>query len=902
MPLPAGTRLGPFEIQSPLGAGGMGEVYKARDTRLSRSVAIKVLLGPVTDDAERLARFGREAQLLAALNHPHIAQIYGLEDAGDAPALVMELVEGPTLADRIARGAIPLDEALPIARQIAEALEAAHEQGIIHRDLKPANIKIRSDGTVKVLDFGLAKALDPRNASRANPTMSPTLSMHATQQGIILGTAAYMSPEQAAGKDIDRRIDLWAFGAVFLEMLTGQQVFTGETVSHVLAAVLKSDPDWSTLPDNTPPAIRRLLRRCLEKDPRRRLDSAAVARLEIDDALRSDPDAIAPATGPRRVARTTIALALAIGTVLAGLATWAVMRPGMPTPDAPLRFAVVPAPGQELDRGNIFDRNLAVSPDGRHIAYRAGRPTTGVFMMVRSLDRLDARPLAGITNARLPFFSPDNRWIGFFDDAGLKRVSVTGGPPVTICRLTAAPRGAGWGEDNTIVFATADRATGLWRVPAGGGEPTVLTTPDAARREGDHLYPTLLPRGRGVLFTIGAPGQTEGLEIAVLDLRTGERKTLFRGGRHAEYVESGHLMYAEAGALLAVRFDLERLEVIGDPVPVVEDVMMASSGAANYAVSREGTLVYVPGQAVAETPRSLVWVDRNGREESIKAPPRAYATARLSPDGTRAAVDIRDQERDIWIWDFARNTLTPLTFGPSLDSQPVWTADGQSIIFASDRGGVTNLYRQAADGTGAVERLTTSENTELPTSVTPNGTAVVGYDNSPATLFDVVLFPLGGPAGIRRLVHTQALEQNGEISPDGRYLAYQSNESGRSEIYVRPFPRIDAGRWRVSVEGGTRPAWARDGRELFFVDTSSTLMVVPTQTSETTFRSGTPTPVFDTQYAAPVITRTYDVSPDGKRFLMFKEGATSDATARPTGIVVVLNWVEELKQKLPANN
>jgi eukaryotic-like serine/threonine-protein kinase len=909
MSLSAGTRLGPYEILSAIGAGGMGEVYCARDTKLNRGVAIKVLPESLATDPERLARFSREAQVLAALNHPNIAHIHGFEDSTGVPALVMELVEGPTLADRVARGPIPIDEALPIAKQIAEALEAAHEQGIIHRDLKPANIKVRADGTVKVLDFGLAKALDPVAASEAAAalTNSPTITSPAlTARGVILGTAAYMSPEQAKGRPADKRSDVWAFGAVLYELLTGRRAFTGEGVSDTLAHILMTEPDWTALPANTPAGIRQLLRRCLEKDRKRRLADAADARLEIEDALASPTvETAAPGTAQsRRVAAAPIVLALAGGALIASLGTWAATRPVPQAPVLPSRFAIEPPPAQSLFVSS-FDRDLALSPDARYLVYRTGGTGNGGPLMVRAIDVLDAQPLTGITNARIPFFSPDSRWIGFFDLDELKKVPVTGGPAITICRFTGpGPRGASWGDDNTIVFATNDRKTGLLRVSADGGEPTVLTTPDAKQHEEDHLFPSVLPRGRGVLFTI-TTGQVETAQVAVLDLKTGKRKTLIPGGSAAEYVDSstgsgqpGYLVYAVAGTLRAVRFDLERLEVLSDPARAVEYVMVGSNGAANYAVSRSGTLVYAPGGAAA---RSLVWVDRQGHETPLKTPPRAYAIPRLSPDGTRVALDIRDQENDIWIWNLTRETLTRLTSDPGNDAEPVWTPDGQRLLFSSTRTGVSDLYWQAADGTGTADRLT---NTSInPTSVTPDGTRVIGSDTPPTTQWDVVVFPLlsparhagPGPSSVKPLIQSPFTERNAEISPDGRFLAYESNESGRNEIYVRPFPEVERGRWQVSTGGGTQAAWARNGRELFYLDGSSRLTTVPVQTTGATFSAGNPARVFDRAYAMPVGFRTYDVSPDGQRFLMIKD----DQNATAAAIVVVLNWQEGLKRLVP---
>jgi serine/threonine-protein kinase len=575
MALSIGSRLGPYEIQSAIGAGGMGEVFRARDTKLQRDVAIKVLPDLFATDPERLARFRREAQLLAALNHPHIAAIYGFEDSGDTHALVLELVEGPTLADRIARGPVPIDEALPIAKQIADALEAAHEQGIVHRDLKPANIKLRPDGTVKVLDFGLAKAMEPAAASNINVTMSPTLSLQATMGGMILGTAGYMSPEQARGKPVDERADVWAFGAVLFEMLTGSPPFPGEDISHILARVTERDPDWSTLP-TLPPAVGIVLRRCLTKDPRQRMRDIGDVRLVLEGAFDTAP-ATMPQTppAPRRPLWRLVAFvgvpALAVGGVLLGGATWLTVRPAAPQP---VRFAIVPPSTQPLTLQG-FQRDIAITPDGRHIVYRVGPAgTQGSQLVVRSLDQLDACVLPGISSIRSPFISPDGHWIGFFEgEAGgeLKKVSILGGPPIALCHFSGNPLEASWGPDGTVIFADSDRSTGLLSVNADGGEPTVLTKPDFSHGELDHVMPFMLPGGRAVLFTILAVGSSSGsAQVAVLDLKSGQKKVLIRGGADARYVDTGHLVYAADGTLRAVRFDLGGLEVTSDPVPVVE--------------------------------------------------------------------------------------------------------------------------------------------------------------------------------------------------------------------------------------------------------------------------------------------------------------------------------------------
>jgi serine/threonine-protein kinase len=742
--LATGLRVGPYEIVAPLGAGAMGEVYRACDTKLNRDVALKVLPERFALDPDRSARFRREAQLLATLNHPNIGAIFGLEEwnpstgLGQAAgqALVLELVDGPTLADRIALGPISLEEALTIARQIADALEAAHEKGIIHRDLKPANVKVGRNGVVKVLDFGLAKVWD--GAPQADLSASPGLTATALGDGTLLGTPAYMSPEQARGHPLDKRTDIWSFGCVLYEMLTGRAPFAGDTISDTFAAILDREPDRTLLPANTPGPIRLLLRRCLEKDRKRRLDSASDARLEIDDAIASPAAEALPfaATPSRRV--TAAAIAALTGFTLIGAAVaWILMRPAQQPPVLPSRFAIMSSPAGPLNVSN-YDRDLALSPDGRHLVYRAGwgPPTVGTSLMVRAIDELDARQLPGIYALGV-FFSPDSRWIGFFTPTELKKVSIAGGPAITLAPVTGASLGASWGDDNTIVFATTDPRTGLWRVSADGGEPTALTVPDAATGS-DYAFPSVLPGGRGVLFTSTAAGRADKAEVAVLDLKTGQRKTLVRGGSQAEYVDpsggtgqAGYLIYAAAGTLRAVRFDPTRLEVLGDPVTVVEQVMIKPTGAANYAVSRQGTLFYVPrGVSVQMSPRSLVWVDRQGHEEPINAELRPYGSPRISPDGTRLLLGINDQEsNDIWIWDFERETLRRLTFASGSDALAFWTPDSRRIIYTSDRTGVLNLYSQAADGTGEADRLTTSANQQFPSSISPDGTLVVGLKN-----------------------------------------------------------------------------------------------------------------------------------------------------------------------------
>jgi len=911
MALAGGTRIGSYEIQALLGAGGMGEVYRARDTKLNRDVALKILPEVFAADPDRLARFQREAQLLATLNHHHIAQIYGLEgregregqDGRELHALVLELVEGPTLADRIAQGALPLDEALAIAAQIAEALEAAHDKGVVHRDLKPANVKLTRDGNVKVLDFGLAKMLDDGSASLSGErsralSMSPTLSVHATFAGMILGTAAYMSPEQARGRSVDKRADVWAFGCIVFEMLAGARPFDGEDVAETIGAVIHKEPAWDRLPPPTPPNVRLALRRCLQKDPKQRIRDVGDVQLALGGAFES-PAAAVTSGAPAGVVRgrSWIAAAVAIAAAaLAAAATAALLRS---TPaKQPVRFSIVPSAAQPYNAQGFF-RNIAISDDGSRVVYVA---SSGAQLMVRAIDQLEAVPLRGVTGAGFPFLSPDGHWIGYFTGGNgeLRKVSITGGPAITVCRYIGTPRGAAWTGDDTIVFATNDPTTGLLSVSAGGGNPIVLTKPDATRGEQDHVFPALLPDGRRVLFTIGASAGIDAAQVAVLDLRTGEKKTLVQGGTDAVYVDSGHLVYAAAGSLHAVRFDPVRLAVLGDPVPVLEQVLTKQTGATDYRVSRQGTLIYVAGAYAGTVTRTPVWVTRDGREEAIGVPPRGYVFPRLSPDDAQVAFDIRDQQNDIWVWSFQRQTLAQLTFDPGTDGYPVWTPDGRRIAFSSPRLGTVNVFWQPSDGSGTAQRLAESSDPQNPTSFTPDGKAVVVQVVRSNTGQDLMLMHLD-TRKVEPLLETPATELGGEISPDGRWLAYFSNESGTAEVYVRPFPRVGDGRWLISSGGGTRPAWSKDGRELFYLSfPDAAMMAVPVQTT-TTFTPGKAVKLFDGPWYAVQPGRTYDVSRDGKRFLMIKDMfAPGDKTVAQSAITVVLNWTEELKARLPA--
>ena len=913
----AGHRVGAYEIRGFLGAGAMGDVYRAHDLQLRRDVALKILPASFAADADRVARFEREARMLAALNHPQIAAIYGLEQTPGTRALVLELAEGETLAERMQRGPVPMDEALSLARQIAEALEAAHEKGIIHRDLKPANIKVTSDGTVKVLDFGLAKAFVGEGV--AIDLAVPTITREGSR-GVIVGTPAYMSPEQARGQAVDKRTDIWAFGCVLFEMLTARPAFPGETISDTIAAVLDREPDWLALPAATPTVIRTLLRRCLAKERKDRLPDIAVARMETVEArtapepsITAQPVQVPPVRFWQRppVPLATGILAVAVATGFA-VWTWTLGAPG--PPPRVVRFTVTPSGTAALVTGGGQPPALAISPDATRLAYRG---LDGMQIFVRAFDELEPTALLEPTSlkgassgADSLFFSPDGQWIGFFDGGTLKKVAVTGGQPVTVAPISGLGTGASWNSDDTIIFATSDPTSGLLRAAPTGSEPEVLTTPSRGQAEQDHWWPEVLPGGQAVLFTITSGAAPENWQIALLDLTSREQRILVRGGHHARYVRSGHLVYGVAGTMRAVAFDLNRLEVIGAPVPVLGRVATSGNGGTQMSISRDGTLVYVPG-GLPPAPETLVWIDRQGREEPLKAPQQNYTYARVSPDGTRVALDVGGGivGRDIWIWDLARETLTRLTFDPQPDTHPVWTPDGQRLVFSSMRKGPRNLFWQAADGSGTVERLTESPNEQFATAFSPDGKRLLFREETATTGADVMVLAvdggqpspsvpvLGRPGAgstrtARPLVQTTFNELNGEISPDGRWVAYDSNESGRNEVYVRPVPDVDTGRWQVSTGGGAWPLWARNGKELFYVGPSGAVMGVAIDRGST-FRVGNPTRLFEGGATAPG--RAYDVSLDGQRFLVIKEGRRpDDGTA-----IVVQNWGEELQRLVP---
>ena len=923
MALVPGTRLGRYEITARVGVGGMGEVYRATDTVLGREVAIKVLPQSLRTDPNHVARFEREARTLAALNHPNIAAIHGIENAGGALALVMELVEGPTLFELLQQQSVHhdslgLDDTLRVARQIALALETAHGHGIVHRDLKPANVKIRTDGTVKVLDFGLAKVVEPLDVP-ASLSQSPTITSPAmTEAGLILGTAAYMSPEQARGKSVDKRADIWAFGCVLYEMLTGMRAFPGNTLTETLAAVLMREPDWSRLPCEVPSPTRVLLRRCLEKDPRARLADMSAVLVLIEEL----PSLVMPASSGQasgreqieftaaetrrdlmHVMRRRVALAWAAGLALAAIVGAGVSVASRPPTPAVVRTMVTPSGANSLSVGG-FDRDVAITQDGTRIVYRGINQ-----LLVRALASLEPTVLPTPSGPQGVFVSPDGEWVGFFDGgSALWKVPIAGGSAVRLTTTGALfPRGATWMEDGTIVYAHGSSG-GLWSISASGGEPKRLTSVDRSKGESEHTSPEALPGGQAVLFTVIAGnvgGVTGSSAIAVLDLPTRTYQMVLRGGRWPRYVASGHLVYSTDTSLLAVPFDLDRLKVTGSPVSLLQQVAMTPGSGMDGAVSRTGTLVYVPGAASIADERMLVWVDRRGREEPVPAPLRTYQMARLSPDGTRVALDLRDEDNDIWIWAFTSGNMTRLTSVAGHDMFPVWTSDSRRVIFsaAPESGGQRTLAWRMADATAAAETLLVDEPSIFyrPFHVS-DSTLVLAYGGDLATLplrTDARVPPPSPKRTITPLLKTSFVEQNAEVSPSGQWLAYQSNEQGRDDVYVSPFPNVDAGRSLVSTHGGRAPLWSRNGQELFYVTLEGAIMSVPVQQG-TTWQHGPAKQVVRPGYFhAGEVYRTFDVSLDGQRFLMIKQNVNAVDVSR--SIIVVQNWFEELNRRVPTN-
>jgi Tol biopolymer transport system component len=868
-----------------------GEVYKAKDTRLDRTVAIKVLPSHLSGDAERRQRFEREARTVSSLNHPHICTLHDIGEHEGIDYLVMEYLEGETLADRLKKGALPLDQALKYGIEIADALDKAHRQGVVHRDLKPGNIMLTKSGA-KLLDFGLAK-LKASAPGQAESVLSalPTEEKPLTEKGSILGTFQYMAPEQLEGKDADARTDIFTFGAVLYEMVTGKRAFEGKSQASLIGAIMEHNPPaMSTLQSMSPPALDHVVKTCLAKDPDRRWQSAGDVERQLTWIVESGTEAGLPVVArPKSHVHLAWGLALLLVVVVAVVAVWN-LKPPPPQPVTRLPLPLPPG-----DRFTIMGRHLlALSPDGMHLVYVANQQ-----LYLRAMDQMEAIPISGTEGGGSPFFSPDGQWIGFWSEGQLSKVSVSGGAPMTLCEA-GNPFGASWGGGDTIVFGQGRE--GILQVSAAGGKPEVLVP--ASSIEGIAQGPQILPDGKSLLFTLGDGGDWNDAQIVVQSLATGERRVLIEGGTDARYVPTGHLVYALRRSILAVPFDADRLEVTGGPVSLVDGVATgygALTGAAHFSVSDTGSMVYFDDFETGIA-RTLVWVDREGREEPLSAGARAYTYPRISPDGTREALDIRDQEHDIWIWDFAREILTRLTSDAGRDRIPIWTPEGRLVLFTSGRYGGRDIFGKAADGTGQAEQIIDSPNSAAPSSISPDGKLLVILADYIESGPNLRVLSLEGERSPKALLVTEFSELNGEVSPDGRWLAYQSNESGQFEIYVRPFPNVHEGRWPISTGGGTRPLWAPGGRELFYLSPGGRLMVVPVQTASS-FAAGSAEILFDEPYfvgGVGILGRTYDISPDGRRFLMIKE--SEEATSASLSMTVVLNWFEELKARVPTEN
>ncbi len=882
-----GQTISHYRVIEKLGTGGMGEVYRATDSRLGRDVALKVLPVAFAQDADRMARFEREAQLLASLNHPHIAAIYGLEVSSGIRALAMELVEGPTLADRIARGALPLEEALPIARQISEALEYAHEKGIIHRDLKPANVKLTHDGKAKVLDYGLAKALDDAPVA-ADLTSSPTLSLAATKMGLILGTAAYMSPEQAKGKSADRRADIWSFGVLLLEMLTGRQAYTGETASETMAHVITRDPDWTQLPSGTPPRLQQLLRRCLIKDPKQRLQAIGEARLALEEIQSGSntTEMLAPAAPAREFGARQISVFAGAAVLLAALGGALGWWLKSSAPESPVRKFDLTV--SDLGHGSGLHDSFAISPDGKQIAYLSNDR-----IWIRALDRVEPREVPGSAGAELPFWSPDSAYVGFAAAGKFWKSPAAGGETTTICDLRGGligGTGASWGEDGNIVFSRG--STGLLQVSARGGDPRSLLDVDAATEQDLH-QPHVLPGNRGVIFVAHRKGKTTDT-IALFS--SGKKKVLLQlEGQslwNPVYSRTGHILFRRQptnAGIWALPFSLSKLEVTGEP-------FLVAPSAENPSVAADGTLVYEQVSGGGST--QLVWMNRSGQViGNIGQPQPRQAFPSLSPDGQRVAVAADESENtDIWIHDAVRNTKTRLTFDPVSENAPTWSARGDRIAYQVS-GGTTNfvLVAKAADGTGDAKEL--AKPGTLP-SFSHDGKFLAYSAFGPDTDMDIFYLSLAGDQKPVPLVQTKAREAAPQISPDSRFVAYQSNETGVEEVYIKLFPSGE-GKWQVSVHGGNWPRWNRNGDRLYYVEGNSIMEVEVT--ARPTLSLGTPKKLFS--HISSGVSRAYgwpdsfDVTGDGQKFVLVQQASQERGKSHDPAITVVENWFAEFRDK-----
>jgi eukaryotic-like serine/threonine-protein kinase len=895
--LTAGERLGAFEITGRLGAGGMGEVWRATDTRLGRHVALKLLPEDLAVDGERQARFEREARVLASLSHPHIATLYGLEEAGGRQVLAMELVEGDGLDERIARGPVPIEEALPIATQIAEALEAAHEKGIVHRDLKPANVKLTPEGSVKVLDFGLAKAWET-DASEASLSLSPTITRQHTRAGVILGTAAYMAPEQARGKPIDKRADIWALGVVLFEMLSGRRLFEGEMVTDVLANVLKQEIDWDSLPDTTPDSLRRVLRRCLERQPGERIRDVGDVRWELAEVARSG--GTVPATevrtsvataAPRRALLPWIALAV-VTVALVAVAASTLLRPA-PRARTVRSFIVPPEKTTFAFQGSIGGPVL--SPDGSKLVFVARDPTGKTSLWVRPLDSLSAQELGHTEGASFPFWSPDSRWVAFFVSGKLRKIDVAGGPPESVCDAPSG-RGGSWSPEGVIVFAPAVFG-GLQRVSSAGGTPAPLSELDRSKQQTSQRWPAFLPDGRHFVYWAGGPlnsgeVKTDGIYIGSLD--GGPSSFLLPADSDALYSPPGYLAFLRAQTLMAQPFDATARKLTGEAFPIAEDVSSPENyRLGTFTVSQEGTLAYQTGETGLA---QVVWLDASGRQVGSVGDPASIDGFRLSPDGkylVEQVSDTRSKNVDLWVVDLERNVRTRFTFDAGLEITPVWSPDGSRIAYTANPKGSLDLLVKNANGSGSAQLLLGSEASKYASDWSPDGSnlTVTVIDPQSKTLADIFVMPLSGDHQLKPFLKTPFSEGNAVFSPDGRWLAYQSDESGRSEVYLTPFPG-PGGKWQVSQNGGTRPLWRHGGGAVFYLGQDGTLFEASVVEHGAAVEVGTPRVLFQgPRMGTSATSRPFAVAPQGDRYLFLKpvENVT-------TPLTLVTHWTEGIRR------
>jgi eukaryotic-like serine/threonine-protein kinase len=894
MTLAAGARLGPYQVVSLLGAGGMGEVYRARDERLGREVALKVLPGSLTRDEDRLRRFEHEARAAGTLNHPNLLTIFDVGTCDGSPYIVSELLDGTTLRSVLESETLPLRKALDYAVQIARGLAAAHEQGIVHRDLKPDNLFITRDGRAKILDFGLAKLSRP-SESRAEETDARTASSPSSP-GTVMGTVGYMSPEQVQGLSADQRSDIFSFGAVIFEMLWGGRAFKGATAVETMNAILKEDPpDVSEVARPVPPALERIVRRCLEKKPQERFHSAHDLALALE-ALSGASVAPAVVAPPRRRGALWGRLAWAIAAMALLGGGLFVGKRGSDERQPLMKLSLVFSP----DEAPILADSpvLALSPDGTRLVFAGSAAGGGHRLYLRPLDRFEVAAIPGTEGGLGPFFSPDGRWVGFWAEKKLKKVSLAGGLPQTLCDAESL-RGASWGADGQILFSPGGNAA-LWRVLDTGGKPTQVTSLNSRRGEGTHRWPEILPGGKTAIFTSNVlNGNYDSARIEVLQLGDGQRQVLLEGGSDARYLPSGHLVFLRAGSLFAVPFALDQLAVRGPPVPVLDHVVTHAPAAfANYAVSPSGSLVYVPVDPTKFEPE-IVWVDRKGVAQPVTDLPRPCGHMRLSPDGRRLAMgckpgdsrlpeSVYSPESDIWIYNLARNAWDRLSSG-GVNWYPVWSNDGRHLAFCSNREGNIDLFWMPVDHSAPAERLATTNAWTCPSAWSPDGRTLILESHNVGTGYDIAALSLDGERRFRFLLQTPAQEGGAQLSPDGRWMAYESDDTGRSEVYVLPYPGL-GGRWQVSTAGGSAPIWSRDGRELFF-ESGGRWAVAGVETRPT-FRAGMPKPLFDLTNVGEI-----DVAPDGARFVVLRSPRIGGA---PRPLAVVLGWFDDVTRRMHA--